>query len=383
MPRKHKPKQLHAYTDESGNSGLKLFDLQQPYFWTCTVLTATDLDSIHPQVVQKTLDRANATELHGSALGLAGLEAVANRLRHLITKYQIQVVFTRIEKSYLAVTKFTDTVLDSGTNKAVMPFTYNVKLFRLYFANIFAGVMTEEDRRGFWAAYLQGNSANLVPVFASVKTRANDLLDDPRSKQILNDALTWAEKYPDALIVGRAAGNDSPNFIALCLIINALHSRYAKEAFPITTFIHDEQNQFGSAMKHGYELLSPIHMDDTAISFLPEVKDTNAFQCEFEVRQSSDCFGLQLADVILWMVRRVVDCGDKLDEQSAALFGAVYKQQTLVSDLTQANLVRWVGTEMQKLMMEVPLGPREIERGRKFVDQLEQQRLTRMKEPPE
>ena len=156
MLRKHKPKKLHAYTDESGNSGLDLFDSQQPYFWTCTILTATDLDLIHPKIIQKTLDIANATELHGSALGLVGLETVANRISYLITKYQIRVVLTRIEKSYLSVTKFTDTVLDCGTNKAVMPLTYNVKLNRLYFVNLFAGLMTEDDRRCFWAAYLRG-----------------------------------------------------------------------------------------------------------------------------------------------------------------------------------------------------------------------------------
>ena len=65
---------IFAYTDESGNSGLDLFDAGQPTFWTGTLITPFDLDQIHPQMIQATLDRAGVPELHGNALGLTGIE---------------------------------------------------------------------------------------------------------------------------------------------------------------------------------------------------------------------------------------------------------------------------------------------------------------------
>jgi hypothetical protein len=39
------PLSRYAYTDESGNTGLNLFDKNQPIFWTGTLVAYADVDS--------------------------------------------------------------------------------------------------------------------------------------------------------------------------------------------------------------------------------------------------------------------------------------------------------------------------------------------------
>ena len=60
----------NAYTDETGNTGLNLFDPGQPSFWTGTLLTPVDLDRLDPAIHRGCLERAGCAELHGNQLGL-------------------------------------------------------------------------------------------------------------------------------------------------------------------------------------------------------------------------------------------------------------------------------------------------------------------------
>src|SRR5437588_6978502 len=110
---------LFAYTDETGNTGLNLFDEGQPFFWTGTLLAVTDLDRLDPAIHQACLSRVGRSELHANELGFSGIEKIAGKLQQLLFRYRAQFIFTRLEKTHLAGTKFVDTLLDSGINQAV------------------------------------------------------------------------------------------------------------------------------------------------------------------------------------------------------------------------------------------------------------------------
>lgn len=89
---------VYAFIDESGNSGLDLLDVQQPYFWTGALLTRVDLDAIAPEIRDATLRRAGIAELHGKELGPGGIEKIAGRIIYLVRKYHLDFYFTRIAK---------------------------------------------------------------------------------------------------------------------------------------------------------------------------------------------------------------------------------------------------------------------------------------------
>src|SRR6266571_332457 len=125
-----------AFTDETGNSGLNMFDQNQPFFWTGTLLTPVDWDTLPPAIHQACLDRAGCAELHGNQLGLSGIERIAGKLMQLFQRYKTQFLFTRIEKRHLVATKFVDTLMDSGLSGAVSNFHYAIRFNRLYLAHI-------------------------------------------------------------------------------------------------------------------------------------------------------------------------------------------------------------------------------------------------------
>ncbi len=73
-----------AFTDESGNSGLKLFDNGQDSFWTGTLIAYADVDSRYLRFHKELLAITEKQELHGAELGFGGIEKIASRLSVLI-----------------------------------------------------------------------------------------------------------------------------------------------------------------------------------------------------------------------------------------------------------------------------------------------------------
>ena len=89
-----------AYTDETGNSGMQMFDANQPYFWTGTLLTPVDWELLPSAIHQACLERARCNELHANKLGLSGIERIAGKLINLFSRYGARFLFTRIEKTH-------------------------------------------------------------------------------------------------------------------------------------------------------------------------------------------------------------------------------------------------------------------------------------------
>jgi hypothetical protein len=237
-----------AYTDESGNTGLNLFDGNQPYFWTGTLLGLTDLDRLPKAIHQSCLDRAGVKELHGNALGLGGIEKIAGKLQQLLFRYKARFIFTQIHKPHVAAMKFVDTIFDSGNNEAMSNFHYGVRINRLYFAQIMSGLLDMTDREEFWKAYELCDSRGLVRILHRLEGRVESQINDPRSRQLLIEAIKWGSQYPEKVMATRSE-LDSPNVIAVSLLINVLHAWNTEIGLTISKFVHDEQNQFGKALK--------------------------------------------------------------------------------------------------------------------------------------
>ena len=103
-----------AFTGETGNSGLNMFDANQPYFWTGTMLTPVEWDGLPKAIHQACLDRAGVGELHGSQLELSGIEHIAGKMITLLQRYKAKFVLTMIEKRHIVGAKFVDTLLTTN-----------------------------------------------------------------------------------------------------------------------------------------------------------------------------------------------------------------------------------------------------------------------------
>src|SRR5271163_955103 len=119
-----------AYTDESGNSGLKLFDSGQDTFWTGTLIAFADIDEKYRNFHRELLTTTGATELHGAGLGFGGIEKIAPRLAWFIREKKIHFFFGRVHKPYLAASKLFDLAFDSGANPAMPTHAYGIQQLR-------------------------------------------------------------------------------------------------------------------------------------------------------------------------------------------------------------------------------------------------------------
>src|SRR5437667_1944587 len=150
-------KSITAYTDESGNSGNNLFDAQQPWFWTGTLLSPADLQSTGASNLAGWARTLGVSELHGNQLGLGGIERISHGLQEFLRTHDCRLVLTRVEKRHLATTKLVDLLIDSDINDAVSPFHYGSRFFRLLLAYGIARRVSPSMPIEFWSMYSTGD----------------------------------------------------------------------------------------------------------------------------------------------------------------------------------------------------------------------------------
>ena len=269
----------HAYADESGNSGLKLFGDQQDTFWTGTLISFADLDRKHVTFHRELLELAGKPELHGNELGFGGIEKIAGRLAWFIRENKIQFSFVRIFKPYLATSKMFDLAFDSGANPAVPPQGYGVRLLRLINSLHFAQLLTAEDLNEFWDLFQAQSPDRFGKLLGTVRDRVEQAPYDKRSVQILTESLDWASRHPEAVLDPFGEG-DSPNFVAFAALFDHLHSLHKKYGHTIGSFVHDEQDQFVPHFAKAFEFRPKFHGDETSpLSMISDIAQISSFDC--------------------------------------------------------------------------------------------------------
>ena len=372
--------ELVAYTDEAGNTGNHLFDSKQPFFWTGTLIARSNFDQTAEFYVSKWCQRLSVPELHGSELGLQQIERIAHAVEVFIRQHRVRFIFTRLEKEILCVTKFVDTVFDSGINKAVPPLHYHVRVFRLHIAHIAAELMNLEDRKEFWEAYSQGNCEKFCSVLKRFGQRVGTYVKDPRTRQVLTDAVDWAQQHPENLLGATATDLDSPNTVAVGLLIQALHEEIGEAGRRVTRFIHDESNQFALAIKATFTSLRGFKAPPgNASALMSDWTEADTFSCPIEMASSKSTPGLQVIDVVLWLVKRCVDRGFDGFPACTRLAHLILSRSTN-RNYTQDQLRE----EVQQLMAEImntPLTKPVEQRAAQILASLEQAQKQRMSEP--
>ncbi len=379
-------KLLYAYSDETGNTGNNLFDADQPYFWTGTLISESDVDTEARSLHTHCLKITNQKELHGNALGLGGIEKIARKLTRFFIRNNLFFLFTRLEKRHLAATKFVDTLMDSGINKAVSNLHYGYRCMRLSLAVQLIQLLDEDDRRQFWAVYESADAEGFLEILNRVRERLKCFrshgIYHERTEELLMDAIDWALCFPEPLLQQTHAELDSPNIVAFSCLVGMLHNHHQKTGARVGTFIHDEQNQFARFLKQSYGLLRGFTFpEDSAVSFMTDIEKMPTFSCELQIASSSSCIGLQFADVTLWLVKRFMDSGGAIGGDSRDLALSVIRNGR-ISNFTLADMQQEVDSMWQELQNK-ELSDDQITKGQEILADVEKRRIDRMKERPD
>lgn len=189
---------MFFYIDEAGNTGLNLFDPNQPTLSYGVLSSPADLDVATLKKVQEMRAKLGVSRIHAKDLGNDKLPLIAPAVLNLLRKLRIRFDFYKVRKPDLAVTQFFDQVFDSGMNEAVRwadywtPMRYGL-LLRI------AELFDLELARAAWQARIEGDDAKAAKqvrdICVELISRCEHIPEaGVRERVRVREGLTWAAR---------------------------------------------------------------------------------------------------------------------------------------------------------------------------------------------
>lgn len=303
---------MYYFVDESGNTGLHLFDANQPTLYYGVLGCQVNLDVIAEPMLKELRGDLGVKRLHAAELGVGRLTTIARRLIAFSKKHDLRFSLLKVAKPDHAVISFFDQVFDSGMNGAVpwhhyfTPLRY-ILLFRV------SALFDDQLKKDAWAARLEANTARCAEALVKL---CNILLDrihrlpDARSREIVSGALKWASANPFEIDYG--VGNHdsalqiSPNLVGFQQVMQVMAAQSAKKGRRVNKITVDRQTEFNKSQAElanwyrnlrGHKTELGPGMPTCDYSMMPEVPPT------FTPGEMSA--GLELVDVTLWVAKRL------------------------------------------------------------------------------
>jgi hypothetical protein len=308
------------YIDESGHTGNRLFDPDQPTLFYGVLRSDVNLDVVAEPSVARMRKKLGVARLHAGEFGNAGLASIGGDLLALQKKLRFTFDFYRVKKPDLSIISFYDQVFDAGLNPATgwthywTPMRY-VMLLKL------ATLFDEAIAADAWAARIQTKDAKAHPLLKSVCERLIARvgeLPDQRSRILIGDALTWAIANPEKLSYNASDAEMvkqvAPNIIGFQFVMNGIARRLRLAESRAARIVVDRQTEFNEAQKvlaTGYARATGLRQ--RMGPGLPEIDMRNMPKIPLTVLPGTQSAGLELVDVHLWCFKRILDRKDVAD----------------------------------------------------------------------
>lgn len=308
---------MFYYVDESGNTGLQLFDSAQPNLFYGVLSSSNDLDDVAELHVKILRERLGVERLHAAELGVGPLLEICESLKVINRKNSIRMDFYRVGKLDHAVINFFDQVFDQGMNSAV-PWAYYWTPLRYPLLLKLAGHFDVELIKKAWGARICQQPERATNDFVEVcleLLRRVKFEPDQKIKKVLNDSLTWAAKNPDRIgynVTSRKSALDiSPNVIGFQFVMHGIAARVEEEGRGAVKIVVDRQGEFNRSQ----ELLAKFYADTKEVSWvvgpgLPVMDLKNMPEIPISCTPGDSSAGLELVDIYLWLFKRCFDGRD-------------------------------------------------------------------------
>ena len=375
---------MYAYIDESGNTGANLFDANQPYFLSMAMSSKVDFDVVFRDRVDRISRLANVPYLHGSELGVDGVEGIAKDLIDLIQFSQVRFYSVYVVKRDVVATKFFDAVFDPGENPAASNHSYAVLPLRYPLLLRFVSLMDIYDAQLFWEAMSSrqtpASEMKAVTAIENILRRLGNL-GDARATQLIGDTLTWAKANIEGFSFWSSGKRERfahlPNIFALAPLFDGIYKFAKAWNSSIEKIIHDQQGQFGTSLRQWHQFRKdldpePIHyFGDMKFQF-PDIRNS-----KFEISDSRESPGLQVVDVVLWTLSRVA-YSNEMGPMSRKLFELCVAPE----DMYILSL-RWIEVQAKQMIdatMRLPMNEDLLAKGKQILESAEARRQNRIKE---
>lgn len=303
---------MYFYVDESGHTGLNIFDINQPRLYYGVLSSKYDLDKVAEPILISLRNILGVERLHASELGNRQLNKIVPIIRQLAFDYKIAFDFYTVDKPDYAIIQFFDQTFDQGINPALTWTSYWTPLryvLLLKLAYLFDRNMAEEA----WKARISTNDQiaqkHLINVCKKVLGNIQRL-PDARSRELIGDGMKWVISNPSEIQYNINSKKDSlqisPNLIGFQSVLHGIASRLKNDKTEAKALIVDQQSQFNNAQRFIHEFyknqkrvypLGVLGMPVMDLRKMPEIP----MACV----SGTESAGLELVDLYLWILKRV------------------------------------------------------------------------------
>lgn len=370
---------MFAYVDETGNTGGRLLDDDQPLFITAALLTRSDFDKRFGGEVKAIAASIGVEEIHANQLGIAKIEELGSAILKVVRKAGPSFFLARVEKKYVITSKIFDTIFDCFENKAVPWQVYNIRPLRMMMVFKLAAILDDDLAQQFWDALLEKNEVkareSMAAFCKALKGNVPNVVDQ-RSRDIINDALDWVVLNPEGLDfvhqtkIGRKG--HMPNMVGFGNLLAGIERQSGIWGRPVEVIKHDRQHEFAPALKFWHEMYSNALPGAVNVPFGEKLVLRKVFGSQLEIASARESAGIQIIDVILWLFARTLR-GDVLPEKCQALLDYVYSR-AYQDDFSFVG----VGSATEAALEDIyaqPLSADALERAREFQIESEERRL--------
>jgi hypothetical protein len=305
---------MYCFVDESGNTGLELFDPNQPVLYYGLLTAQANLDVIAEPLLKGLRHTLGVKRIHANELGVGRLTPLANELARFSKKHDLRFSMLRVVKKDHAIISFFDQVFDSGMNKAVPWHNYFTPLRYIMVFKV-AHLFDEPLVKDAWKARRERDPARCAQMLTKLCNNLLgrvSMLPDARSRELVSGALRWAAANPHEISYGvgnyDSALQISPNLVGFQQVLYAIALESSARKRPVRRITVDRQTEFNGAqgeLAGWYEALRrQSHKSNMGpgmptfdYSLMPEAPPT------FMPGDASA--GLELVDATLWVAKRL------------------------------------------------------------------------------
>ncbi len=371
---------MYFYVDESGHTGPNLFDPAQPLLYYGVLSSRVNLDAVTADEVRSMRRRFGVKRLHAAELGSGRLVEVAASVVSLVRRFDIRFDVYRVAKPDHAVISFFDQVFDQGVNPAITWTGYWTPLRYVLLIKL-AALFDEGLAQMAWQARITPSDKVALPVMQHVCRALRGRLErlpDARSRQLIGDALTWAEANPAEISYNvptkKAMLQVTPNVIGFQSVMHGIARRLKVTEVRASRIIVDQQSQFNKAQRTLAEFYRNARGFKASMGpGLPTIDHKYVPDVPIEFSAGADSFGLDLVDVHLWIFKRAME-GAELPPQLGALVRA-----HMIRGRTDEISLRAIEHRWSKWFSRLPereeMSPEQLERGKEIQRIDEERRL--------
>lgn len=321
---------MHAYVDETGNTGAKLLDENQPLFITAALMTRSDFDARFGDEVRAIAQSIGVEEIHANRLGLGRIEGIAAPILRVLRKAGPAFAVSRVEKRYVLASKIFDTLFDPFDNKAVPWQVYNIRPLRLALVFKVAYLLDDELASSFWDVLMEVNAerakAGLVRFCQAFIKRVGHLPDE-RSRELIGEAIAWASDNPESFTLvsesRQMRSTHLPNMVGFGNLLDGIERQSISWGYPVKIIRHDRQSEFEQGIRLWHKLFSNARPDVIDLPLGERVVLRKVFGSRLEISSAKESPGIQVVDIILWLLSRAFK-GDELPQGCQKLMDYVY-----------------------------------------------------------